>query len=102
MLLLRNSEWPVHGLANDVLGLLTFHCQPTVTLHSPPVRLGVAGSLLIIRLQGSASVEGCPLVAVLLGLHQGPTIVAALAGGEVVIALALSLEPQLVSVVLNV
>lgn len=41
-------------------------------------------------------------MAVLLCLHQGPTIVAALARGEVVIALALSLEPQLVSVVLNV
>lgn len=41
-------------------------------------------------------------MAALLRLHQGPAIVAALAGGEVVIALPLGLEPQLVSVVLNV
>lgn len=74
----------------------------TFTLHSPPVRLGVRGALLIFRLQRSVTVKGRPLLAVLLCLHQGPAIAAALAGREVVIALSLSLESQLVSVVLNV
>lgn len=85
-----------------MLGLVNVRCRRTFTLHSPSVGLGVGGTLLIIGLQRSVSVEGRPLVAALLRLHQGPAVVAALAGGEVVIALALSLEPQLVSVVLNV
>lgn len=87
---------------NDGLGLLNLRCQTTFALLSPPVRRGVRGTLLLIRPQRSVSVEGYPLVAVLLRLHKGPTIVAALAGGEVVVALPLRLEPQLVSVVLDV
>lgn len=85
-----------------MLGLLNVRRRTTFTLHSPPVGLGVGGTLLIIGLQRSVSVEGRPLVAALLRLHQGPAVGAALAGGEVVIALPLSLEPQLVSVVLDV
>lgn len=45
---------------------------------------------------------GCPLMAVPLPLRQGPTAAAAVRGGEVIIALPLCLQPQLVPVVLNV
>jgi len=72
-------------------------------LPSPPVRLDISGTSLIIRLQWSAMLTGCPLVAVPLSRHRGSTAAAAaVCGGEVIIALPLSLQSQLVSVVLNV
>lgn len=45
---------------------------------------------------------GCPLMAVPLPLRHGPAAAAAVSGGEVIIALPLSLQPQLVPVVLDV
>ena len=72
------------------------------TLPSPPVRLDISGTSLIIRLQWSAMLTGCPLMAVPLPLRHGSTAAAAVRGGEVIIALPLSLQSQLVPVVLNV
>lgn len=71
-------------------------------LPSPPVRLDISGTSLIIRLQWSAMLTGCPLMAVPRPLRQRPTAAAAVGGGEVVVALPLSLQPQLVPVVLDV
>lgn len=45
---------------------------------------------------------GCPLMAVPLPLRHGPAAAAAVGGMEVIIALPLSLQPQLVPVVLDV
>lgn len=67
-------------------------------LPSPPVRLDISGTSLIIRLQWSAMLTGCPLMAV----PHSSTTAAALCRREVIIALPLSLQSQLVSVVLNV
>lgn len=77
-------------------------CFSTLPSPSPPVRLDISGTSLIIRLQWSAMLTGCPLMAVPLCLRQGSTAAAAVGGGEVVIALPLGLQPQLVPVVLNV
>ncbi|TNN75820.1 hypothetical protein EYF80_013967 [Liparis tanakae] len=52
-------------------------------LPSPPVRLDISGTSLIIRLQWSAMLTGCPLMAVPLSLHRGSTAAAAaVCGGE--------------------
>lgn len=70
------------------------------SLPSPPLRLDISGTSLIIRLQWSAMLTSCPLMAVLLPLRQGP--IAAVGGREVIIAFLLSLQPELVPVVLDV
>lgn len=66
------------------------------------MRLDISGTSLIIRLQWSAMLTSCPLMAMPLPLRQGSTAAAAVCGGEVIIALPLSLQSQLVPVVLDV
>lgn len=65
------------------------------------MRLDISGTSLIVRLQWSAMLTSCPLMAVPLPLCQD-LATTAVGGGEIIIALAFSLQPQLVPVVLYV
>lgn len=67
---------------------------------SPPVRLDVGGASLVVALQRPAVLSGRALRTTAVPLHQGPA--AAVSGGEVIVALPLRLQTQLVPVVLDV
>lgn len=77
--------------------------QPTgasTPRHSPPVRLHVGGASLVVALQRPAVLFGRTVQTTAVPLHQGPA--ASVGGREVIVALPLRLQTQLVPVVLDV
>lgn len=64
------------------------------------MRLDVGGASLVIALQRPAVLSSRTLRAAAVPLHQGPA--GSVGGGEVIVALPLGLQTQLVPVVLDV
>lgn len=67
---------------------------------SPPLRLDVGGASLVVALQWPAVLSGRVLHTAAVPLHQSPA--AGVGGGEVIVALPLRLQTQLVPIVLDV
>ena len=70
--------------------------------HTPSVGLHIGGGAFIIILQGPAVLMWRPLVSMLVPLTHSLGAAAALSQREVVVALPLGLQTQLIPVVLNV